>query len=377
MAKVKFVDVKKIYDGRVLAAEDINITVEDKELLVLVGPSGCGKSTVLRMVAGLEDVTEGQIFFDEREVTELPPKDRNIAMVFQNYALYPHMTVDENMAFGLKLRKMDKDERKKRVKEAAEVLGIEKLLKRKPKALSGGQRQRVALGRAIVRNPDCFLFDEPLSNLDAKMRVQMRTEIRRLNLEIKTTMIYVTHDQVEAMTLGDRLAVMNEGTIRQVGTPMDLYHDPSELFVASFIGSPAMNFIEGKVSGNDSLKFESKQVSFELPERFVGPVKESSADKFILGVRPEDLHVTEPEHIEETIQFDTELDVSEPLGNEIIYHLVCKGLKLVARDTSTTEASHGDKLSLHVNLNKIHLFEGESGRSLLYEVEDNSGKNSD
>ena len=365
MAKVRFQDVKKIYDGKVLAAEDINITVEDKELLVLVGPSGCGKSTVLRMVAGLEEVTEGVIFFDDREVTDLPPKDRNIAMVFQNYALYPHMTVDQNMAFGLKLRKMDKDERKKRVKEAAEVLGIEKLLGRKPKALSGGQRQRVALGRAIVRNPDCFLFDEPLSNLDAKMRVQMRTEIRRLNLEIKTTMIYVTHDQVEAMTLGDRLAVMNEGRILQIGTPMELYHQPVELFVASFIGSPAMNFIKGDISGEDKPRFESEQVSFELPERFRGPVRESSASGFILGVRPEDLHVAEPERIDETIQFDTELDVSEPLGNEVIYHLICRGEKLVSRDATNIDASHGDRINLHVNLNKIHIFEGESGRSLL------------
>jgi multiple sugar transport system ATP-binding protein len=367
MAKVKFEDVKKIYDGKVLAAEDINITVEYKELLVLVGPSGCGKSTVLRMVAGLEEVTEGHIYFDDREVTELPPKDRNIAMVFQNYALYPHMTVDENMAFGLKLRKMEKDERKKRVKEAAEVLGIEKLLGRKPKALSGGQRQRVALGRAIVRNPDCFLFDEPLSNLDAKMRVQMRTEIRRLNLEIKTTMIYVTHDQVEAMTLGDRLAVMHEGRILQIGTPMELYHNPVVKFVASFIGSPAMNFIEGTVSGDEKPEFESEQVSFELPERFRGPLRESSESRSILGVRPEDLHVADPEHIDETIQFDTELDVAEPLGNEIIYHLLCKGKKLVSRDTANIDASHGDRLSLHVNLNKIHLFEGKSGSSLLAE----------
>ncbi len=365
MSEVKFVDVKKIYEGEVLAAEDINLTVEDKELLVLVGPSGCGKSTVLRMVAGLEDVTEGEIYFDDRKITHLAPKDRNIAMVFQNYALYPHMTVDENMVFGLKLRKMDKEERKKRVREAADVLGIHKLLGRKPKALSGGQRQRVALGRAIVRNPNCFLFDEPLSNLDAKMRVQMRTEIRRLNFEIKTTMIYVTHDQVEAMTLGDRLAVMNEGRILQVGTPMELYHNPSELFVGSFIGSPEMNLMQGKVSGADSPRFESEAVSLDLPERFHQPLKEFSSDSFTLGMRPEDIHVTEPDTTEKVFEFKAELDVSEPLGNEIIYHLVCNGHKLVARDSSEVDLSHGDTIELFVDLEKIHLFETESGKSLL------------
>ncbi len=278
MAKVEFRDVDKIYPGDVRAASDINLTVEDKELLVLVGPSGCGKSTVLRMVAGLEEATNGHIYFDDTDVTDLPPKDRDIAMVFQNYALYPHMNVFDNMAFGLKLRKYPKQEIEERVREAAKILGIDQLLERKPKALSGGQRQRVALGRALVRKPSVFLFDEPLSNLDAKMRVQMRTEIRKLNLDIQTTMIYVTHDQVEAMTLGDRLAVMDVGTIQQVGTPIDLYNRPVNRFVGSFIGSPAMNFVEGEVKGGDTPVFETTFTSLPVPERFRPALGQREAD---------------------------------------------------------------------------------------------------
>jgi multiple sugar transport system ATP-binding protein len=362
MARVEFRDVDKIYPGNVKAASDINLTIEDRELLVLVGPSGCGKSTVLRMVAGLEEATNGNIYFDDTDVTDLPPKDRDIAMVFQNYALYPHMNVYDNMAFGLKLRKHPKNDIENRVREAAVILGIEELLERKPKALSGGQRQRVALGRAIVRKPSVFLFDEPLSNLDAKMRVQMRTEIRKLNLDIQTTMIYVTHDQVEAMTLGDRLAVMDKGTIQQVGTPIDLYNRPVNRFVGSFIGSPAMNFVAGEISGGESPVLITSFTSIPVPERFrasLGP------GKITLGIRPEDLYISVPDgdsgdyhHIEAVI------DVSETLGNEMIFHVDTGGLRLVVREDPDVRGSHGDKVRLSIDLDRIHLFDSDSGSSL-------------
>lgn len=244
MASVKLVNLSKTFEKNVIAVNKANIDIADKEFVILVGPSGCGKSTTLRMIAGLEDITEGEIYIDDRLVNDVPPKDRDIAMVFQNYALYPHMTVYENMAFGLKLRKFPKKEIEARVKEAAEILEIEKLLNRKPKALSGGQRQRVAVGRAIVRKPKVFLFDEPLSNLDAKLRVQMRTEISKLHLKLETTMIYVTHDQMEAMTMGDRIVVMKDGWVQQIDTPLNLYNKPINKFVAGFIGSPAMNFMK-------------------------------------------------------------------------------------------------------------------------------------
>ncbi|HSG27896.1 MAG TPA: sn-glycerol-3-phosphate ABC transporter ATP-binding protein UgpC, partial [Candidatus Krumholzibacterium sp.] len=348
MAGVRFSDVEKVYPGGVLAATDINLEVNDRELLVLVGPSGCGKSTVLRMVAGLEEVTSGDIYFDGQAVTGLSPKDRDIAMVFQNYALYPHMSVYENMAFGLKLRKYPKEEIKSRVNEAADILGIGKLLDRKPKALSGGQRQRVALGRAIVRKPSVFLFDEPLSNLDAKMRVQMRTEIRKLNLKIKTTMIYVTHDQVEAMTLGDRLAVMNEGRILQVGTPIDLYNKPANRFVGSFIGSPAMNFIEGELSiGGRSLV---KTASGEIPlgtgmaERVAG----RNGAAVTLGIRPEDLYAGDPSPREgEFHALPAVVEVSETLGNEVILHIDCGGTTFVSREEPERTAAPETGIDLY------------------------------
>ena len=363
MAKVEFRDVDKIYPGDVKAASDINLIVEDKELLVLVGPSGCGKSTVLRMVAGLEEATNGHIYFDGSDVTDLPPKDRDIAMVFQNYALYPHMNVYDNMAFGLKLRKHPKEDIGGRVREAAEILGIDNLLERKPKALSGGQRQRVALGRAIVRKPSVFLFDEPLSNLDAKMRVQMRTEIRKLNLDIQTTMIYVTHDQVEAMTLGDRLAVMDEGTIQQVGTPIDLYNSPVNRFVGSFIGSPAMNFIEGELSGGDTPVFETSFTSLPVPERFRSAL---SSGKLALGIRPEDLYVSMSDENDGNFHhIDAVIDVSETLGNEMIFHIDAGGHRLVVREDPDVRGSHSEKIRLSIDLDNIHFFDGESGSSLL------------
>jgi multiple sugar transport system ATP-binding protein len=366
MAQVRFVNVEKVFDGNVVAATDINLTIEDRELLVLVGPSGCGKSTVLRMVAGLEDATSGEIFFDGKIVNDIPPKERNVAMVFQNYALYPHMSVFENMAFGLKLRKYSKAETETRVHEAAELLGIGNLLKRKPKALSGGQRQRVALGRAIVRKPSVFLFDEPLSNLDAKMRVQMRVEIRKLNLKIQTTMIYVTHDQVEAMTLGDRLAVMNEGRILQVGTPLELYDRPANTFVGAFIGSPAMNFIEGELQGSDGAKIQTPFTAIPVPERFGDALSGGAGRKVTVGIRPEDIYIgTPPGEAERFHRCEARIVVTESLGNEIIFHMSCGELPLVVRDSTERKGSHGEHVALHIDLDKIHLFDGESGDTLL------------
>ncbi len=366
MAQVKFVNVEKVFDGNIIAATDINLTIEDRELLVLVGPSGCGKSTVLRMVAGLEDATSGEIFFDGRIVNDIPPKERNVAMVFQNYALYPHMSVFDNMAFGLKLRKFSKTETETRVHEAAELLGISGLLGRKPKALSGGQRQRVALGRAIVRKPSVFLFDEPLSNLDAKMRVQMRVEIRKLNLKIQTTMIYVTHDQVEAMTLGDRLAVMNEGRILQVGTPLELYDRPANTFVGAFIGSPAMNFIEGELQGGDGTKIQTSFTSIPVPERFGDALARDSGRKVTIGIRPEDIHIgTPPGEAGRFHRCEARVDVTESLGNEIIFHLRCGDLGLAAREPGDRKGSPGEHVALHIDRDKIHLFDGESGKALL------------
>jgi multiple sugar transport system ATP-binding protein len=319
------------------------------------------------MVAGLEEVTTGRIFFDGVEVTHLPPKDRDIAMVFQNYALYPHMNVFDNMAFGLKLRRHTKTEILDRVREAAQILGIDRLLERKPKALSGGQRQRVALGRAIVRKPSVFLFDEPLSNLDAKMRVQMRTEIRKLNLDIKTTMIYVTHDQVEAMTLGDRLAVMDEGRIQQVGTPIDLYNSPINRFVGAFIGSPAMNFIEGTISGGaDNPVFASEVTSFPVPGRFRSFLNLSGSSSLTLGIRPEDLYISIADEDDARFhQTGAVIDVSETLGNEMIFHVDAGGQRLVVREDPDVRGSHGDKVRLSIDLDRIHLFHSDSGKSLV------------
>ncbi|MDW7679214.1 MAG: sn-glycerol-3-phosphate ABC transporter ATP-binding protein UgpC, partial [bacterium] len=268
MAGVKLEHVSKIFDKEVVAVNDVNINIEDKEFMVLVGPSGCGKSTTLRMIAGLEDISDGKIYIDEKIVNQVPPKDRDIAMVFQNYALYPHMSVFQNMAFGLKLRKYPKKEIEKRVQEAAEILEIQPLLNRKPKALSGGQRQRVAVGRAIVRKPKVFLFDEPLSNLDAKLRVQMRTEISKLHNRLETTMIYVTHDQMEAMTMGNRIVVMKDGFVHQVDSPLNLYHGPVNKFVAGFIGSPSMNFMSGVIQKDNGLFFDEGNIRLQIPEQY-------------------------------------------------------------------------------------------------------------
>ncbi|WP_252714653.1 ABC transporter ATP-binding protein [Treponema phagedenis] len=294
MAKVELKGIGKIYDGNVRAVENANITIEDQEFVVFVGPSGCGKSTTLRMVAGLEEITEGNLYIDGERMNDVPPKDRNIAMVFQNYALYPHMTVYDNMAFGLKIRKVDKQEIERRVHEAARILDIEKLLDRKPKALSGGQRQRVAVGRAIVRNPKVFLFDEPLSNLDAKLRVQMRAEISDLHHRLKATMIYVTHDQVEAMTMGDKIVVMKDGKVHQIGSPLYLYNHPINKFVAGFIGSPPMNFLSVTViEDNGAIKVDEGSFILEPTEEHQKHLKRYVGKQVFFGIRPEDMELSQ------------------------------------------------------------------------------------
>ena len=296
MANVQLTNVKKEYEGGVVAVKGVNIDINDKEFVVFVGPSGCGKSTTLRMIAGLEDISSGTISIDGKIVNDIPPKDRDIAMVFQNYALYPHMTVYENMAFGLQLRKYPKEEIEQRVRNAAKILSLEQYLERKPKALSGGQRQRVAVGRAIVRQPKVFLFDEPLSNLDAKLRVQMRTEISKLHRTLEATMVYVTHDQTEAMTMGDKIVVMKDGNVQQIAPPLTLYHTPENKFVAGFIGSPAMNFLEGAIQNkNGKLYFIEKSLhnEFLLPERYSTALQSYNNKELWMGIRPEHISITQ------------------------------------------------------------------------------------
>jgi len=356
VARVELRNVTKVYDNQVVAVRDASLTINDKEFIVLVGPSGCGKSTLLRMIAGLEDVTSGEVLIDGQVVNDVPPKDRDIAMVFQNYALYPHMTVFENMAFGLKLRKFPREEIERRVREAAEILGLTDFLSRKPKALSGGQRQRVALGRAIVRKPKVFLFDEPLSNLDAKLRVQMRIEISRLHQRLQTTMIYVTHDQIEAMTMGDRIVVMKDGVIQQVDTPMTLYNNPVNLFVAGFIGSPAMNFITGHIVKKDgALRFESPVFSFSVPEEHQTSLTPYIGLEVILGVRPEHiadvrLHSTEELTEPQTIT----AEVVEPIGNEMFVYFSANNQNYCMRVSTETVYRPGEEIT--VGLVKKHVY---------------------
>ena len=337
MASVTFENVTKIYSNGLLAVDRASFTVEDGELMVLVGPSGCGKSTTLRMLAGLESVTHGLISIDDVVVNEIPPKDRDVAMVFQNYALYPHMTVFNNMAFGLKLRKYSKAEIKERVGQAAEILGITDILDRKPKQLSGGQQQRVAVGRAIVRKPKVFLFDEPLSNLDAKLRVQMRTELARLHRELNATMVYVTHDQTEAMTLGDRIVVMNEGTIQQIDAPVTLYHQPQNRFVAGFIGSPAMNFIDGHIEvkeGESSFVAEKRDLCIAMPTSSEG-IKDGQP--VVLGVRPENLHLlVDINSKENNGVVEAEIILEEHLGAESHVYGKTASTTLMARVNGTS-----------------------------------------
>ena len=356
MADVSIRALNKKYDNGFHAVKDVNLEIRDKEFLVLVGPSGCGKTTTLRMVAGLEEITSGEIRIGEEVVNDLPPMDRNIAMVFQNYALYPHKTVFDNMAFGLQMRGYPKDEVKKRVQEAAEILGIEPLLERKPRQLSGGQRQRVAVGRAIVRHPEVFLFDEPLSNLDAKLRVQMRVELKRLHERLETTAIYVTHDQVEAMTLGDRVVVMKDGRVQQVGEPLELYGRPANRFVAGFIGSPAMNFVEVSISGSgDALWAETQGLRVRVPQGFSGKVQ--SGQRLTLGVRPEALRLANgaDEHT-----FATAVDVVEPLGNEILLNFRAGGVPMVARVDPGVRVKPHENIHLALDPQRLHFFDAKT-----------------
>lgn len=351
MATVCLKNVRKVFDETTVAVSDFSLEVADGEFVVLVGPSGCGKSTTLRMIAGLEEATDGEIFIDEILANPLPPKDRDIAMVFQNYALYPHMTVYENLAFGLKLRKIAKDEIDERVRDAADILGIGDLLDRRPAALSGGQRQRVAVGRAIVRKPKVFLFDEPLSNLDARLRVQMRTEISKLHTQLDATMIYVTHDQVEAMTMGDRLVVMDAGEIQQVGAPVDLYHNPGNRFVAGFIGSPAMNFVDGRVIQHEGLVFDAEDLKVHLPDRFGVSVDRNVT----LGIRPEHIRCEAKTDVMATV------DVVEPMGSETYVYLSVDDQQMVARLPGDRYPRVGERVGVVFDVDAIHLFDRETG----------------
>ena len=367
MASVSLRNIKKVYEGGVTAVHSFDLEIKDREFVVLVGPSGCGKSTTLRMIAGLEEVTEGEIAIDGHVVNDIPPKDRDIAMVFQNYALYPHMSVYENMAFGLKLRKFSKPEIQQRVHEAAGILAIESLLDRKPKALSGGQRQRVALGRAIVRKPKVFLFDEPLSNLDAKLRVQMRTEISKLHQRLGATMIYVTHDQTEAMTMGDRIVLMKDGLVQQVDTPLDLYNTPSNKFVAGFIGSPAMNFFPGSLVKGKRLHFKGQSggIELEVSEGQARKLIKYAGRDIILGLRPEHIYERQVRKKRENT-LTAHVDVVEPMGNEyyIYFSTESEGNQYVARITSSKKPEIGKAMDLVFDMSRAHFFEPSTEKAV-------------
>ncbi len=372
MANVTLKNIKKVYDKNVVAVQEFSLEIADKEFIVLVGPSGCGKSTTLRMIAGLEEITEGELYIGDRLVNDVAPKDRDIAMVFQNYALYPHMTVYENMAFGLKLRKVPKAEIDQKVKDAAEILGITEYLQRKPKALSGGQRQRVAIGRAIVRHPQVFLMDEPLSNLDAKLRNQMRAELIKLRQNVNTTFVYVTHDQTEAMTLGDRIVIMKDGYIQQIGTPQEVFDHPSNLFVAGFIGTPQMNFFDADlVSEGGKFAVRLSDAVIDLPEETQRALKDKGIEpgKITLGVRPEHITLTsaKAKHAVEA-----KVDVSEMMGSELYVHVTAVGKECVFRIATVDLPAEnrygfkfGDQLTFTFDGALAHLFDPETGLNLL------------
>jgi len=365
MASVTYDHVTKVF-GSVVAVDDLNIHVDDKEFLVLVGPSGCGKTTALRLLAGLEEVTQGQIQIGDRVVNDIAPKDRDIAMVFQSYALYPHMTVYDNLAFGLKLRKTPKEEIKRRVKEAAEMLGIQDLLDRKPRQLSGGQRQRVAVGRAIVREPKVFLFDEPLSNLDAKLRVETRANISKWHQRLQTTFIYVTHDQMEAMTMATRIAVINKGKLLQIDTPQNLYDHPTNIFVAGFIGSPAMNFFRAHLRKDGSkLHIDSGDFSVPIPSDR-GKVLQDYVNKpVVFGIRPEDIH--NPQFAPSNIHGESitaRVDVTELMGNEIFLYMMNGSNNFVARVDPRTTFRMGDSVKVILNMDNFHLFDPETEQAI-------------
>lgn len=374
MATVTLSKLDKTYSAgkkdQFRAVKGIDLEIRDKEFMVLVGPSGCGKSTTLRMIAGLEDISGGTLQIGDRIVNDVQPKDRGIAMVFQNYALYPHMTLFDNMAFGLKLKKVPREEIKRRVDNAAEILGLTAMLDRKPKALSGGQRQRVAVGRAIVRDPEVFLFDEPLSNLDAKMRVQMRAEISKLHTRLNATMIYVTHDQVEAMTMGDRICVMKDGHIMQVDEPLNIYHKPANIFTAGFIGSPPMNFFHGTISLQDHLTiFETQgdanaRLSLTLGGRLEGPAKESSGKPVVFGIRPESMEVSNTESGQ---SIRARVEHAEPMGAETMLYLSTDSNdSFIAKVSGHYDYEIGAHLHLTLNMDEAHLFDAETENSLLF-----------
>lgn len=366
MAKVTVKKLNKFYDNNVHAVKDVTFTAEDNEFVVLVGPSGCGKTTILRMIAGLEEISSGEIYIGDVLVNDVPPKERDIAMVFQNYALYPHMTVFDNMAFALKMRKMPKDEIKQKVNDSAKLLGIESMLKRKPGQLSGGQRQRVALGRTIVRNPKVFLFDEPLSNLDAKLRVAMRAEIVKLHKSIGNTMLYVTHDQVEAMTMADRIVVMKDGVIQQIDAPLKIYNDPANIFVAGFIGSPAINITNGKIIRNEgALHFASEDYLVKLTSRQEEILKNYENKAIVMGIRPEDIYDSRFDAMAEFPQkIVTKVDFVEPLGNE--YHVVLTTAhnEYTARFDPKELPQMGQELKITFDMVKAHFFDPESEGNL-------------
>jgi multiple sugar transport system ATP-binding protein len=366
MAQVSLRDVSKVFPGNVTAVNKVNLGIENKEFMVLVGPSGCGKSTTLRMIAGLEEISSGDVYIGDKRVNEVPAKDRDIAMVFQNYALYPHMTVEENMSFGLRLRHIARQEITQRVNEAAEILGIKRLFKRKPRELSGGELQRVAVGRAIVRKPMVFLFDEPLSNLDAKMRVQMRTEIHKLHIRLQTTVIYVTHDQVEAMTMGDRIAVMKDGVIAQLGDPIDVYDHPKNKFVASFIGSPPMNFMQGKIIKKEGkLYFDEGKIQVKLVEDMHKKMANHVDREVFFGIRSEDIHdklfvsQAPPENV-----VRVNCEVFEPMGSEVYLYLNTGKHTFIARVSAHDRPKVNQEMDVVFDMSKVHFFDKNTEETL-------------
>lgn len=365
MANISFRHVKKVYPGNVTIVPDLNLEIRDKEFIILVGPSGCGKSTTLRMIAGLEEVSDGELYIGDRLINNVQPKDRDIAMVFQNYALYPQMTVYDNIAFGLQLRKVPKAEIDRKVHEAAKALDLEHLLERKPKALSGGQRQRVALGRAMVRNPAVFLLDEPLSNLDAKLRTAMRSELTRLHKKLNTTFVYVTHDQTEAMTMGDRIVVMKDGIIQQVDTPQNLYDYPDNLFVAGFIGSPQMNFMNVTLNKeNDDYFLTLGKFKIALSrEKCSGAELDAYIGKtVVMGIRPEDFSA----NLNEGSPIEANVDIAELMGADINLYLTCEGYKLVSRLPSAFKTKEDEKVTLALKTEKIHIFDKETEKAICH-----------
>jgi len=369
MAGITLENVTKAFSGGVVAVDDVNLTIEDGEFVVLVGTSGCGKSTLLRMIAGLEEITDGSIMIGDRDVTELPPPERDIAMVFQNYALYPHMSVRENLAFGLSVRHTPKAEMNRRVEDVAVLLGLERLLERKPAHLSGGQRQRVAMGRAIVRNPKVFLFEEPLSNLDAKLRVQMRMEIKKVHQKVTTTTVYVTHDQVEAMTLADRVVVMNGGKIEQIGSPNEVYHRPTTRFVAGFIGSPAMNFLPCRLvegtNGSAGLSVKlSDKLSFPVPPDRIARYRPYAGRELTFGLRPEDIIEKRGDLPPGRAAFDAQLDVVEPMGMETMVYFLVQGTEVCGRVDPAVAGKPGETMPLVADLNHMHLIDPQTDQVL-------------